>query len=58
MALRKPVATVSKGTKVRTVRIEDGLWNEAKEVAAENGDNLSDVIRAALVEYIKTRETV
>ena len=46
---------MSKGTKVRTVRVEDPLWDKAKEVAAENGDNLSEIIRAALLEYVKAK---
>jgi hypothetical protein len=44
---------MSKGTTHRTVRIEDGLWDAAKESAVENGDNLSDIIRRALAEYVE-----
>ena len=44
---------MSKGTTRRTVRIEDGLWEAAKELADKNGDNLSEVIRRALVEYVE-----
>lgn len=44
---------MSQGTARRTVRIEDGLWAKAKEVAAKRGDNLSAVIRGALLEYLK-----
>jgi predicted HicB family RNase H-like nuclease len=36
----------------RTVRIEDGLWEEAKAAASERGESLSDVIRAALFDYV------
>jgi predicted DNA-binding ribbon-helix-helix protein len=43
---------MSKGTTHRTVRIEDGLWEQAKTLAAERGENLSDIIRAALVAYV------
>jgi Mn-dependent DtxR family transcriptional regulator len=43
---------MSKGTIHRTVRIEDGLWEEAKAAASERGENLSDVIRQALWEYV------
>jgi metal-responsive CopG/Arc/MetJ family transcriptional regulator len=43
---------MSKGTTHRTVRIEDGLWEEAKAKADSEGDNLSEVIREALREYI------
>jgi metal-responsive CopG/Arc/MetJ family transcriptional regulator len=45
---------VSQGTQRRTVRIDDGLWGEAQEVAIENSDNLSEVIRDALRLYIET----
>ena len=44
---------VSKGTTHRTVRIEDGLWEAAKEAAAERGDNISAIIRKALEKYIQ-----
>jgi hypothetical protein len=44
---------MSKGTTRRAVRIEDGVWAAAKAAAAERGDNLSAVIRLALVLYIK-----
>ena len=43
---------MSKGTKVRTVRIEDALWDAAKAKADAAGDNLSDIMRAALREYL------
>jgi len=43
---------VSKGTTHRAVRVEDELWEEAKEVAKENDDNLSDIIRDALRAYV------
>jgi metal-responsive CopG/Arc/MetJ family transcriptional regulator len=46
---------MSKGTTRRTVRIEDGLWQEAQEKAADRGDNLSDIIRRALASYINER---
>lgn len=43
----------SKGTTRRAVRVDDALWHAALAVAAERGENLSDIIRAALVAYIK-----
>lgn len=43
---------MSKGTKARNVRVDDELWAEAKEIADERGDNLSEVIRQALRDYI------
>jgi len=45
---------MSKGTSHRTVRIDDELWDEAREIAKENGDNLSDIIRNGLRAYIIT----
>jgi metal-responsive CopG/Arc/MetJ family transcriptional regulator len=45
---------VSRGTTHRTVRIEDGLWEEAKAAAAERGENLSDVLRDALRAYVES----
>jgi hypothetical protein len=42
---------MSKGTKARVVRIEDGLWEAAREVAQGCGDNLSDIMRHSLERY-------
>lgn len=42
---------MSAGTTRRTVRIEDGLWYAAQILAAERGETLSDIIRAALTTY-------
>jgi hypothetical protein len=44
---------MSKGTTHRTVRIEDGLWDKARELASQKGESLSEVIRRALVEYVE-----
>ena len=43
---------MSKGTTRRAVRIDDGLWEEAQAAASERGESLSDVIRAALHDYV------
>lgn len=43
---------MSHGTTHRTLRVEDDLWSEAKEVAGENDENLSDILRQALRDYI------
>jgi len=48
---------VSKGTTHRTVRIEDTLWDAAKTAANERGDNLSDIIRKALEQYVDQHPT-
>jgi len=45
---------MSKGTTRRTVRIEDGLWEAAQAKAEANGDNLSDIIRQALRDYLES----
>ena len=45
----------TKGTPTRTIRISDELWERAKAVAKEHGDNIADIIRAALVAYINSR---
>ena len=47
---------MSKGTKVRTVRVEDELWIPAQEKAKKNDDNLSDIMRAALRAYLEQEE--
>ena len=43
----------TEGTTRRAVRIKDELWQAAQAVAAERGENLSDIIRNALQAYIK-----
>ena len=39
----------------RPVRVEDGLWEAAKAKAAERGETVSQVIRAALTRYVKRK---
>lgn len=50
---------MSPGTTRRTdlhaFRIPDPLWNQARTTAAEHGDNLSEIIRRALVAYVEQR---
>lgn len=43
---------MSKGTPKRSIRVNDPLWDKAKEVAAERGDDLSTILRIALIDYI------
>lgn len=43
---------MSKGTKVRTVRIDDALWDAAKTKADAEGTNLSEVIRDYLAGWV------
>lgn len=40
-------------TPQRTVRIPDDEWEDAKEAAAAAGETVTDVIRRALVDYVK-----
>lgn len=37
----------------RHIRIDDALWSAAMERAAEQGTNLSDVIRTLLREWVE-----
>jgi hypothetical protein len=43
---------MSRGTRQRNFRCEDELWDKAKEAAVERDDNLSDILRQALINYI------
>lgn len=47
---------MSRGTKQRGFRCEDDLWDKAKEVADQRGDNLSEVIRTALENYVQDNQ--
>lgn len=47
---------MSKGTTRRSIRIDDGLWDKAQDVASEKGDHLSDIIREAIRQYIQENE--
>jgi predicted HicB family RNase H-like nuclease len=40
-------------TPLRNIRVPDDVWTQARQKAADRGDNLSEVIRRALTEYIK-----
>jgi len=37
----------------RAVRVDDALWTAAKERAEAKGETVSDVIRRALVRYVR-----
>ena len=41
------------GNPARAVRVEDELWHAAQERAAERGETVSDVIRRALLRYVR-----
>ena len=40
------------GTPLRNVRVADDLWHAAQAKAAEQGVNVSEVIRRALEHYV------
>lgn len=40
-------------TKLRNIRVDDPLWDEAGRIAGEERDTLSAVVRRALVAYIR-----
>lgn len=37
----------------RTIRINDDVWNAAAEKAERKGETVSDVVRRALINYIR-----
>lgn len=41
------------GNPARAVRVENELWEAAKAIAAERGESLSDIMRGALLRYVK-----
>lgn len=41
-----------KGTTRRTIRIDDDVWMPAQQIAADRDENLSEIVRAALIAYI------
>lgn len=43
---------MSKGTPNRAIRIDDELWENAKAVATRRGDTISEILRAALEDYV------
>lgn len=40
-------------TKLRNLRVDDALWQEAKRIADERRETLSAVMKRALVEYVE-----
>lgn len=43
-------------TPLRAIRIPDAIWRLAKERATENDENVTNVIRRALIEYVRESE--
>lgn len=43
-------------TPIRKVRVADEIWLPADEAAKANGENLSVVIRRALIQYVKENQ--
>jgi hypothetical protein len=46
-------ASKPRGTTLRNVRVSEPLWVASRAAADARGENLSDVIRAALERYVK-----
>jgi hypothetical protein len=42
-------------TPLRSIRISDTLWQAAQAKAAEKGETVTDVIRAALEKYVRSK---
>ncbi len=40
-------------TKLRNLRVDDDLWQEAKRIADDRRETLSAVMKRALVEYVE-----
>lgn len=40
-----------KGTTRRSIRVDDETWEAAQSVSKERDENLSEVVRARLIEY-------
>jgi hypothetical protein len=40
-------------TKLRNLRVDEKLWDEAKRIADERRETLSAVMKRALVEYVE-----
>lgn len=43
---------MARGTTLRNVRVPDPLWDAARAIADRREEHLSDVMRAALEEYV------
>lgn len=42
-------------TPLHSFRVDTELWNAAKERARANGETIADVLRAALIRYVKRK---
>lgn len=40
---------------MRSIRVPLALWTAAKDKADERGENISDVLRAALERYVRSK---
>lgn len=43
-------------TPLRAVRVDDPLWEAAQTKAKTRGDNLSEIIREALRDYVESED--
>lgn len=57
MTARLGVVPNQPKTPQRTVRVPDDVWTAAKAKAEARGETLSDVIRAALVRYVRRNKS-
>ena len=48
---------MSKGTPIKTIRLEPELLAELKRIAAEENVSVADVIRYAILDYLDKRKT-
>lgn len=46
-----------KGTTRRTVRVPDAVWDRAQSAAQERAENLSEIIRQALIDYAEQQDS-
>jgi predicted DNA-binding protein len=47
----------SPGTRARSVRVPDDLWDTARRISQAEGTPLSDVIRESLERYVETHRS-
>ena len=43
-------------TPARTIRVDDATWHRVKQLAADNGETVSDILRRALHAYVAAHQ--
>lgn len=43
---------MSRGTTIRTIRVDDDAWTAAMDAAAAQGTSVSEVVRALLADWV------